>query len=341
MRKKLILAAVLAVSAVFCSLTALADDITVEVNGTKITSDVPAMVINDRTVVPVRAVSEALNCDIEWDDASKGVNIYRDNFLYMMWLERPTAFKLSPVAIEDYYDMDTPPVVINDRTMLPLRALGELLGAEVGWDQDTLTASVRLDIDINEDNDGYAEKLMSYEQSMYDMYDAYDAYVHGRSNVKRAVIALEDGRSIELELYPDIAPRTVANFEKLASEGFYNGLIFHRVIENFMIQGGGLNASGTQQQADTIYGEFVSNGYPNFIKHERGVVSMARTMQSADSASSQFFIMHMDTESLNGDYAAFGKVTSGLDVVDEIAGAETDSSDRPLSDIVISSVTVY
>lgn len=341
MKRKLLLAATVAVSAALCSFTVFADDITVKVNGTNITSDVPAMVINDRTVVPVRAVSEALNCDIEWDGESKGVNIYRDNRLYMMWLEHSTAFKLSPVAIEDYYDMDTTPVVINDRTMLPLRALGELLGAEVSWDQDTLTASVDLDIGTEENNSGYAAKLMSYEQAMYNMYDAYNAYVHGNSNVKKAVITLEDGRTIELELYPDIAPETVANFEKLASEGFYNGLIFHRVIEDFMIQGGGFNTSGTQQQADTIIGEFVSNGYPNFIKHERGVISMARTMQSADSASSQFFVVQADSPHLDGDYAAFGKVTSGLDVVDSIAVSDTDSSDRPVENIVISSVTVY
>lgn len=338
--KKLMISAVLAAAAVFAALTASADEITVEVNGKKITSDVPAMVLNDRTVVPVRAISEALNCDIEWDGDTKGVNIYRENTLYMMWLEKPTAFKLSPAAIEDWYDMDMPPVVINDRTLLPLRALGELLGASVSWDQETLTASVALNTDLSEENDGYAVRLMSYEKAMYDMYDAYDAYVRGEPNVKKAVITLENGEKIELELYPDIAPVTVSNFEKLADDGFYNGLIFHRVIPDFMIQGGGLNTSGTQQHTDEIKGEFVSNNYPNFIKHERGVISMARTMQSADSASSQFFIVQADSPHLNGDYAAFGKVTAGMDVVDKIAGAAADSSDRPLENIVISSVTV-
>ena len=107
-----------------------------------------------------------------------------------------------------------------------------------------------------------------------------------------------------------------------------------------MIQGGGFNESGVQQAADSIAGEFVSNGYPNFIKHERGVLSMARTMQSADSASSQFFIMQKDYPSLNGDYAAFGKVTKGLEVVDSIAQVNTDSQDKPIENIVIESVTI-
>lgn len=340
MKKKLIISAVLGAAMVFFSLTALADSISIEVNGKKIESDVAPRVINDRTVVPVRAISEALNCDVEWDGATKGVNIYRKNRLYMMWLDHSTAFALSPVSLEGYYDLDTPPVVIEDRTMLPLRAVGELLGAEVDWHQETLTASVNLEVGTLESNTGYAKKLLSYEQEMNTMYQAYNDYVHGKSNTKKAIITLKDGRSIEAELYPDIAPKTVENFIKLADGGFYNGLIFQRVIADFMIQGGGFNESGVQQNADRIAGEFVSNGYPNFIKHERGVLSMARTMQSADSASSQFFIMQKDYPSLNGDYAAFGKVTKGLEVVDSIAQVKTDSQDKPIENIVIDSVTI-
>lgn len=336
--KKLLLAA--AAALMLCAPAALADDITVEVNGVKINSDVPAMVLNDRTVVPVRAISEALNCDIAWDGDTKGVNIYRDNTLYMMWIDKPTAFKLSPVSIEDWYDMDMPPVVINDRTLLPLRALGELLGASVSWDQASLTASVTLNADMTEENSGYAEQLMNYEKLMFGMYDAYDAYVRGEARVKNVIITMRDGREIELELYPDIAPESVANFEKLANEGFYDGLIFHRVIDGFMIQGGGFNESGTQQPAETITGEFISNGYPNFIKHERGVVSMARA-EDPNSASSQFFIVQEDSPHLNGSYAAFGKVISGMYIIDDIASAQTDASDRPVENIVIESIAVY
>ena len=125
------------------------------------------------------------------------------------------------------------------------------------------------------------------------------------------VIEMENGGKIELELYPEVAPITVKNFEKLVSEGFYDGLIFHRVIPGFMIQG-----------------EFLSNGVKNDLKHERGVISMARAYDP-NSASSQFFIMHKDAPHLDGQYAAFGKVVSGLEVVDEIASIPTDYSDRP------------
>ena len=338
MKNKMIFAAVLSAAAMLFSSAALADDIKIKVNGTELNTDVPPMVINDRTVVPVRAISEALNCDVEWDDASKGVNIYRDNHLYMMWLTKNTAFKLSPVSIEGYYDMDMPPVVINDRTMLPLRAVGELLGAEVGWDQETLTASVDLQF-TPEENTGIAKQLLSYEQEMNTMYDAYDAYVHGKARTVKAAINFENGDTIKLELYPDIAPETVENFVKLADSGFYNGLTFHRVIKDFMIQGGGYDADGTMKNSSAISGQFISNGYLNLITHERGVISMARTMQSKDSASSQFFIMHQTIPSLDGDYAAFGKVTDGMDVVDKIASSATDSGDKPLEDVIIKSIT--
>lgn len=338
MKKSIIFSTILGLTMSCAVLTAFADEISVEVNGKKIATDVPAQVINDRTVVPVRAISEALNCDVEWDDNTKGVNIYRDNNLYTMWLEKNTAFKLSPVAIEDYYDMDTPPIVINDRTMLPLRAVGELLGAKVDWNQEALTAVVNLNI-VAEENDGYAQQLLPYEQSMYDMYESYDAYVHGKAKVINAEITTEDGGIIKIELYPEIAPTSVENFVNLAKEGFYDGLTFHRVIKDFMIQGGGIDKAGVQKEAENIYGEFIANGYFNLIKHERGVISMARA-QHPDSASSQFFIMHKDSPHLDGAYAAFGKVTSGMEVVDGIAEVSTDANDKPLKDVVIKSITI-
>ena len=136
-------------------------------------------------------------------------------------------------------------------------------------------------------------------------------------------ISLEDGREIKAELYPDVAPITVNNFVKLVNENFYDGLIFHRVIEGFMIQGGGYDSKFydgdfTQKEADEIKGEFSGNSVRNDLKHTRGVLSMART-NAPNSASSQFFIMHQDTPSLDGQYATFGKVTEGIEVVDEIA----------------------
>ena len=142
------------------------------------------------------------------------------------------------------------------------------------------------------------------------------------------VIEMENGGKIELELYPEEAPKTVANFLKLVGQGFYDGLIFHRVIPGFMIQGGDPQGNGMGGSKENIVGEFKANGFNNPIKHTRGVISMARAY-NPNSASSQFFIMHANAPHLDGQYAAFGKVISGMDVVDEIASIPTDYSDRP------------
>ncbi len=142
------------------------------------------------------------------------------------------------------------------------------------------------------------------------------------------IIEMENGGEIKLELYPEAAPITVKNFEKLVSRGFYDGLTFHRVIRGFMIQGGCPQGNGMGGADENIIGEFKANGHDNPIKHERGVISMARAY-NPNSASSQFFIMHENAPHLDGQYAAFGKVISGMDVVDEIASIPTDYSDRP------------
>lgn len=145
------------------------------------------------------------------------------------------------------------------------------------------------------------------------------------------VIEMENGKKIKLELYPEIAPITVENFEKLVKKGFYDGLIFHRVIPGFMIQGGCPEGTGMGGPGHSIKGEFASNGVKNDLKHTRGVISMARSMLK-DSAGSQFFIMHADAPHLDGDYAAFGKVVEGMDTVDEIAKTKTSFGDRPVQD---------
>ena len=151
------------------------------------------------------------------------------------------------------------------------------------------------------------------------------------------IIEVEKYGKIVVELYPDIAPITVENFKKLVSEEFYDGLVFHRVISGFMIQGGGYDTKHKEKDADSIKGEFSSNGVTNDLKHTRGVISMARTSVK-DSASSQFFIMHKDYPSLDGEYAAFGMTVYGLDVVDRIAAVKTYKSDWPTEDIVIKSI---
>ena len=152
-------------------------------------------------------------------------------------------------------------------------------------------------------------------------------------------IEMANGKNIKIELYPDVAPITVANFEKLVKEGFYDGLIFHRVISGFMIQGGCPDGTGMGGPGYSIKGEFSSNGLKNPLKHKRGVISMARSMRP-DSAGSQFFIMHQDAPHLDGQYAAFGRVVEGMDIVDEIASVPTDFRDRPKIDMVIKSVTL-
>ena len=152
-------------------------------------------------------------------------------------------------------------------------------------------------------------------------------------------IEMQDGGIITCELYPDIAPQSVYNFISLANAGFYDGLIFHRVISGFMIQGGCPDGTGMGGPGYSIKGEFAQNGFNNSLKHEAGVLSMARAMHP-DSAGSQFFIMHKAAPHLDGAYAAFGKITEGMDVVNKIADTDTDYSDRPMDEQKIQSMTV-
>lgn len=150
---------------------------------------------------------------------------------------------------------------------------------------------------------------------------------------------LENGKIMKAELYPEIAPNTVKNFISLVQKGFYDGLIFHRVIRGFMIQGGCPEGTGTGGPGYSIKGEFARNGFVNELKHEPGVLSMARAMHP-NSAGSQFFIMHQASPGLNGDYAAFGKLIEGMEIVNEIADMPTDYMDRPLEDVVMKKVTI-
>ena len=157
------------------------------------------------------------------------------------------------------------------------------------------------------------------------------------TNIK---ITMDNGGEIYLELYPEYAPETVSNFVSLVKDGFYDGLTFHRIIRGFMIQGGDPEGTGFGGSDKTIKGEFASNGFTqNTLSHERGVISMARS-QMPNSASSQFFIVHEDSTFLDGDYAAFGVVTEGMDTVDEIASVATDYNDRPITPVVIEKMEI-
>lgn len=158
--------------------------------------------------------------------------------------------------------------------------------------------------------------------------------------MKKFIIEMEDGGIMKGELYPEVAPITVENFEKLANDGFYNGLIFHRVIPSFMIQGGCPQGTGTGGPGHNIKGEFSSNGFKNDLKHTRGVISMARSMMP-DSAGSQFFIMVDDSPHLDGEYAAFGKVLDGMDVADRIVSARCGFGDKPIEPQRMKGVQVF
>ncbi len=160
-------------------------------------------------------------------------------------------------------------------------------------------------------------------------------------NMKNPIvtITMETGKEIKIELYPEKAPNTVNNFISLVKKGFYNGTKFHRVIENFVIQGGDPQGTGMGGPGYEIKGEFSKNGFANDLKHTRGIISMARA-QHPDSAGSQFFVMHMDAPHLDGSYAAFGKVISGMSEVDRIATVESDPNDKPLKDEIMKNVTV-
>jgi len=155
----------------------------------------------------------------------------------------------------------------------------------------------------------------------------------------KAIITMNDLSTMTLELHPSIAPITVENFTKLAKSGFYDGLVFHRVIRNFMIQGGDPEGTGMGGPGHHIKGEFIANGVNNTIKHTRGVISMARS-NDYNSAGSQFFIMHKDSVHLDGQYAAFGKVIEGIETVDAIAQQKTDYSDRPVVEQKIKTIVI-
>lgn len=345
MIKRLLFTSVISIIMTLFAATAFADGITITVNGNKVESDAPALIIEDRTLVPLRAVSNALNCAVGWDGNTKGVIVYsRDRQtskeqLALCWIDKDHAFKISQSALSGSYKMDVPPMLIDDRTYVPIRAISELLGAQVDWDGDTQTVIINASLPDNIVTDTEAESLIPFESSLNEKYDLYASYADNTTKTVTAEIELENGGKIVLELYSEIAPQTVENFIKLANENFYDGLIFHRVISGFMIQGGGFDTQGSAKESPSIYGEFLANGYMNLIPHERGVISMARA-SSYDSASSQFFITHKDYPSLNGNYAAFGKVISGMEYVDLIAETETDSNDKPLTNQIIKSIRI-
>ena len=323
-----------------------AEGVSVEVNGARLETE--AQIVNDRTMVPLRAVSNALGCGVAWDAENKGITIYRPsdgssvpNSVIMCWIDRDHAFRMDEYSLGAGTVMDAPPMIINDRTYVPLRAVAELTGAQVSWDESTRCAQITAAVQENSisELDAFTTNLVTYEQALSSAYDEYSAYADGTIETRNVEIILKDGGKIDIELYPALAPITVNNFITHAQEGYYDGMIFHRVIKDFMIQGGGFAPDGRTRAAESIPGEFIFNGYFNLIPHKRGAVSMARTNEP-NSATGQFFIVHKDSPHLDGSYAAFGNVTSGMEYVDKIAEVQTDENDKPLEDQVIEKIEV-
>ncbi len=327
------------------------EGITVLVNGEPLVSEVPPQkllaydedgnCVGARVMISLSSLGEKLNCDICWNPETRGITLYRKNKVTMMWIGEEAAFQMENYGLTRHYPMDVPPTLIEDKTMVPIRATSELLGATVDWFSDTNTVSINYDFGELEDNAGIAEQLQIYGLFLQAQYDDYVSYFNGTLDTTTGAFVLEDGREIKFELYPQFAPQTCARFIECAQSGFYDGTIFHRVIEGFVAQGGGFNETLTPILADypNLPGEFLANGHFNLIPHNRGILSFART-DDLDGGGTQFFLVHQDSSYLNGYYATFGKVTEGLELVDEICSTETDQYDIPITPIVVKTILI-
>ena len=333
------------------SITSFAEGgVNVIVNGEALVSDVSATMLpvydangsytGDRTMLPLRAISEKLNFDVFWDALTEGIVIYRKNQLIHMWIGKPTAFLMDGLNISKGYTMDVLPQIIEGRTLVPVRAIAELLGAEVNWDGETKTVSINLELGELEDNAGVSEGCQIYGQLLSMMYYEYEAFTKGTLDGVSGKIVLESGKELPFKVYPELAPATAGQFIKLAKEGAYNNTIFHRVIPDFVAQGGGFDAiTGEARSAERIIGEFVSNGQFNLIPHRRGTLSLARP-DDYNAGSNQFFICQTELRYLDGYYASFGEITGNFEVIDEICNANTDESDKPIENIVIKEIII-
>ncbi len=333
----------------FCFLAAAQEKITVMVNEEELQSDVPAQswpvydadgnYVGDRVMMPIGAISEKLNCDVYWNEEDEGILLYRKNNLYMMWVGKEVAFHQLGFALEKGYVMDILPTVINDRTFIPVRAVAELLGAEVQWIEETNTVDIRCELGELEQNVGIAKECAIYGTLLFQYYEDYKGFLNGNLEAINGSILLESGEEMKFEVYPQLAPETCQKFISLANDHFYDGTVFHRVIEGFVAQGGGYDQNGDLKSTPPIPGEFIMNGIFNLISHKRGVLSLARA-NDPNSGTNQFFIMHKDNPGLDGNYAAFGRIVEGLDVLDNICSTETDAEDKPVIPIVIKQIRI-
>ncbi len=282
--------------------TSFAKEITLTLDGKEMTASVAPIQENGTTLVPLRIISENLNAFVGYDASTQTASI----------LKGSTAIHLTigskKVSVNNnVHELPVAPRLINNTTMVPIRFISEYLGCKVDW--DSLTQTVILVSPVT------TQKL------------------------PLATIKLKDVGTIQAELYPEYAPNTVNNFIFLANNHFYDGLTFHRVVKDFMIQGGSPSGDGLGGPNYSILGEFSTNGYQNPLRHTPGVLSMARKTEP-NTAGSQFFIMTGEDSSLDGSYAAFGKVINGLNKVLELGNTPTDEKEVPLTPIVIESITV-
>ena len=262
------------------------NNINVILNGNNLVFDQSPIIENGRTLVPMRTIFESMGATIEWNEETQSVFGKKGNNNFKLQIGNNKAYHN-----DTEITLDVAPVILNGRTLVPVRFVAESLNAKVDWDEINNSVVIVETKDVIEEIN------------------------------PKVQIEMESGKKIVIELYPKYAPITVANFLALVGQGFYDGLGFHRVIPGFMIQGGDPKGDGTGGSIKNIDGEFSQNGFTqNTILHTRGVISMARA-QDMNSASSQFFIMHADAPFLDGAYAAFGKVISGMDAVDEIASS--------------------
>lgn len=279
-----------------------ASNIQIKLNGHLLTTPIAPVAENGTTLVPLRVISENLGATVSFEQKTKQITIAKDTQNIVLTLGQDIA-----LVNNEKKSLGQAPKVLQNTTMVPLRFVSENLNCTVAWDQQT--------------------KLITITSAV-------------RNELPIATLVIKDYGTITLELYPEMAPNTVNNFIALANSGFYDGLTFHRVISDFMIQGGDPSGNGTGGPGYSIAGEFSSNGFTqNTLSHTKGVISMARTYLP-NSAGSQFFIMSADGTYLDGQYAAFGKVTSGLELIDQIQNVNTDASDKPTKDVVIQSLRV-
>lgn len=260
------------------------------------------------TLVPLRVISENLGANVNFNSKNKTITITKDDQKIVLTLGKTEA-----LVNNVKQTLTKAPTTLQNTTMVPLRFISEQLNCAVDWDNNAKLIS------ITSKNSSNAEQ---------------------KTELPMATLKIKDYGTVTLELYPEMAPNTVNNFIALANSGFYDGLTFHRIISDFMIQGGDPKGTGTGGPGYSIAGEFAINGFEqNTLSHEVGVISMARTYDP-NSAGSQFFIVSGEATHLDGQYAAFGKVTSGLDIIDKVQNVPTGPYDKPNTPVVIESLRV-